>query len=177
MDELWLLEHPPVFTLGLAAKKEHLLTPGEIAVIQTDRGGQVTYHGPGQWMIYTLLDLKRLNIGIRQLVCRLETSLINLLAKYQVNAYGKREAPGVYIDEKKIASIGLKVSRGYTYHGIGFNIDTDLTPFTWINPCGYHKLKMTKLTDFDQNIDKNELKKALINQIKKTLGYDLVNII
>lgn len=146
-DELWLLQHPPVFTLGQAGKKEHILNPHNIPVINTDRGGQVTYHGPGQIVAYILCDLKRRNIGIRNFVCLLEKIIIETLATYQITANGNRNMPGVYVNNKKIASIGLRVKRGCSYHGICFNIDMDMTPFKYINPCGYENLEMTQLID------------------------------
>ena len=147
-DELWLLEHPPVFTFGQAGKKEHLLNPHDIPVIQTDRGGQVTYHGPGQLIAYVLVDLRRNHCGIRALVTQLEQAVIATLKEYGVMGVSYRERPGVYVQEKKIASIGLRVKRGCSYHGLSFNIDMDLTPFSYINPCGYQGLQMTQLRDF-----------------------------
>lgn len=151
-DEIWLLEHPPVFTLGQAGKPEHILNPHNIPVINTDRGGQVTYHGPGQIMIYVLCDLKRKNIGVRNFVCLLETIIIETLSHYNITAIGKRDMPGVYVDDKKIASIGLRVKRGCSYHGISFNINMDMTPFSYINPCGYENLQMTQIKDFEPSI-------------------------
>jgi lipoyl(octanoyl) transferase len=147
-DEVWLLEHPPVFTQGLAGKPEHVLNLGDIPLICTDRGGQVTYHGPGQLVAYTLFDLQRLNMGSRQLVQTLESCVIDVLASYGVSAESKCEAPGVYIEGAKICSIGLRVRKGCSYHGIAFNIDMDLTPFSRINPCGFKDLQMTQLRDF-----------------------------
>ncbi len=144
-DELWFLEHPPVFTLGQASKPEHLLAPGEIPVVQTNRGGQVTYHGPGQLMVYCLLDLARLGLGARGLVTRLENALIQTLASYRIVAAAKREAPGVYVGEKKIASLGLRISRGCSYHGLALNVAMDLEPFSRINPCGFRGLEMTQV--------------------------------
>jgi lipoyl(octanoyl) transferase len=146
-DELWLLEHPPVFTQGVAGKPEHVLNPDNIPVVQTDRGGQVTYHGPGQLMIYTLFDLHRLNLGTRTLVSTLEQSIIDALADLNIKAYGKRDAPGIYVDETKIASIGLRVRKGKSYHGVALNVENDLSPFNNINPCGFKDLKMTRISD------------------------------
>ncbi len=146
-DELWFLEHPPVFTLGQASRPEHLLTPGDIPVVQTNRGGQVTYHGPGQLVVYCLLDLTRLGFGVRTLVTRLENALTATLASYGIDAQSKREAPGVYVGEKKIASLGLRVSRGRTYHGLALNVAMDLSPFSRINPCGYRGLVMTQVSE------------------------------
>ena len=145
VDEIWLLEHPPVFTQGQNGKPEHVLNPANIPVIKTDRGGQVTYHGPGQLMIYTLVDIKRKKMNIRELVTRLEQAIIDYLASLSIKAAAKREAPGVYVEDKKIASIGLRVRKGCAYHGIAFNIAMDLEPFKRINPCGFAKLQMTQL--------------------------------
>lgn len=148
LDEFWIVEHDPVFTLGLAGKEEHILYRNHaIPIIRSDRGGQVTYHGPGQIVIYTLIDIKRLNLSIRKFVETLENGIISYLATKGIKAYNKCEAPGVYIDEKKIASLGLKVRRGYTYHGISFNFSMDTTPFQYINVCGYSGLKITQLRD------------------------------
>ncbi len=150
-DEIWLVEHPPVFTLGLNGKKEHLLSPGAIPVVETDRGGQVTYHGPGQLLVYLLIDIKRQNIGPRQLVSILENAMIQTLAQYGLKAQAKADAPGVYINNEKIGSIGLRIKKGCSYHGLSLNNHMDLTPFQAINPCGYPGLKVTQL--FDQGID------------------------
>lgn len=144
-DEIWFVEHPPVFTQGQAGKAEHLLMPGDIPVVQSDRGGQVTYHGPGQLVVYFMLDLQRLGYGIRSLVTRLETAIVETLAGYAISAYPRRDAPGVYVDGKKIASLGLRVRNGCCYHGIAINVNMDLSPFARINPCGYAGLEMTQL--------------------------------
>lgn len=141
-DELWLVEHEPVFTQGQAGKAEHLLTPGDIPVVQVDRGGQVTYHGPGQQMMYVLLNLKRHKLGVRHLVTALEQSIVSTLADYNINAYPKADAPGVYIDEKKVCSIGLRIRKGCSFHGLALNVNMDLSPFQRINPCGYAGLEM-----------------------------------
>lgn len=146
-DELWLLEHPPVFTLGQAGRPEHLLDPGPIPVVRTDRGGQVTYHGPGQLVAYLLFDLHRAGIGVRRLVSLLEQSVIELLAARGIGALARADAPGVYVAGAKIASVGLRVSRGCSYHGIALNVDLDLDPFRRINPCGYPGLAVTRLAD------------------------------
>ncbi|MGH8274756.1 MAG: lipoyl(octanoyl) transferase LipB [Gammaproteobacteria bacterium] len=146
-DEIWLLEHDPVFTLGLAGKREHVLAPGDIPVIHIDRGGQVTYHGPGQLVIYPLLDMRRRKMGPRALVSALEQATIAALAAWYIKAYAKPEAPGVYVGEKKIASIGLRIRRRASYHGIAINVAMDLEPFTRINPCGYAGLEMTQVSD------------------------------
>ena len=144
-DEIWFVEHPPVFTMGLNASEEHLLAPGDIPVVQIDRGGQVTFHGPGQLMIYPLIDLRRSNIGIRNLVSALEQSVVDLVAEYGVEARAKPEAPGVYVDDDKLASVGLRIRRGASFHGMALNVEIDLEPFSRINPCGYAELKMTDL--------------------------------
>ncbi len=144
-DQLWLCEHPGVFTLGLAGKKEHLLNPGAIPVVQTDRGGQVTYHGPGQLMVYPLLDIRRGRIGIRELVTALETTIVNYCAGRQIDAESRCDAPGVYVNGDKLASVGLKIRRGASYHGLALNVDMDLEPFSRINPCGFENLGMTDL--------------------------------
>ena len=146
-DELWLLEHEPVFTLGQAGKWEHVLLPGEIPVVPVDRGGQVTYHGPGQIVAYPLLDLRRLKLGVRELVCRIEQAIIDTLAEWNVVAQRRAGAPGVYVGEAKIAALGLRVRRGCTLHGLAFNIAMDLAPFHRINPCGYRGLAVTQLAD------------------------------
>ncbi|MBX9705056.1 MAG: lipoyl(octanoyl) transferase LipB [Gammaproteobacteria bacterium] len=146
-DEIWLLQHPPVFTQGQAGKAEHLLNPGDIPVIQTDRGGQVTYHGPGQLVAYTLIDIERAGLNTRQLVQKLEQALIALLAEYKITAHTKSGAPGVYVNDAKIASIGLRVRNGCSYHGLALNIDMDLEPFGRINPCGYAGMAVTQLND------------------------------
>lgn len=144
-DELWLVEHPPVFTVGLNGRQEHLLTPGAIEVIQVDRGGQVTYHGPGQVVLYLLLDLRRRGLGVRVLVSLMEQAVIELLAGYGIVAVARQDAPGVYVDGAKIASLGLRVRRGCSYHGLALNVDMDLEPFSRINPCGYPGLTVTQL--------------------------------
>ncbi|KTC65879.1 lipoyltransferase [Legionella adelaidensis] len=161
-DEVWVLEHPPVYTQGQAGKPEHILNTNNIPIIQSDRGGQVTYHGPGQLVSYVLMDIKRRNLGIRTLVCNLEKILITLLAYFGITAQTKCGAPGVYVEEKKIASIGLRVKNGYTYHGVALNIDMDLTPFQDINPCGYQQLKMTQMVDLLGTIDKDDVKQQFI---------------
>ncbi len=146
-EEIWLLSHKPVFTLGQTAKQEHLLAPGAIPVIQTDRGGQVTYHGPGQLVVYPLLDLRRRGMGIRQLVGLIETALIEALAKAGIAASTHPGAPGVYVGEAKIAALGLRIRRGWSYHGLSLNVDMDLAPFNLINPCGFRGLEVTQVAD------------------------------
>lgn len=145
-DEIWFTEHPPVFTLGLNASRDHLLTPGDIPVIQVDRGGQVTYHGPGQLMIYPMIDLRRAGLGVRDLVTALEQTVIDLVAEFEIEAESRKDAPGVYVRGRKIASVGLRVRRGASYHGMALNIDVDLEPFSRINPCGFSDLEVTDLT-------------------------------
>jgi lipoyl(octanoyl) transferase len=154
-DEIWFAEHPPVFTLGLNAAREHLLAPGDIPVIQVDRGGQVTYHGPGQLMVYPLIDLQRSGIGVRALVSALEQSVVDLAGDHGIVAAARRDAPGVYVDGKKIASVGLRIRRGASYHGMAINVSLDLEPFTRINPCGFAGLQVTDLHSLgvDDSID------------------------
>ena len=144
-DEIWFTEHPPVFTLGLNASRDHLLTPGDIPVIQVDRGGQVTYHGPGQLMIYPLLNLPRAHLGVRDLVTALEQTVVDLLTESDIEAASRKDAPGVYVEDRKVASVGLRVRRGSSYHGMALNIDVDLEPFSRINPCGFSDLEVTDL--------------------------------
>ena len=144
-DELWLLQHPPVFTQGQAGKAEHVVAPGDIPVIQVDRGGQVTYHGPGQWVIYIMVDMRRHQLGVRDLVNLIERALVQLLAEYAISAVAKPGAPGVYVADEKIASLGLRIRRGCSYHGLALNVDMDLEPFGRINPCGYEGLQVTSM--------------------------------
>ena len=146
-DEIWFVEHPPVFTLGLNAKREHLLTPGDIEVVQIDRGGQVTYHGPGQLLIYPLLNLRRSKLGVRDLVVALENAVIDYAATHGITALGSRQAPGVYVDGAKLASVGLRIRRGASYHGMSLNVSMELEPFERINVCGYQGLRVTRLND------------------------------
>lgn len=171
VDEIWLLEHEPVFTQGQNGKPEHLLNPGTIPVVQTDRGGQITYHGPGQLMVYTLIDLKRKQLTVRDLVSTLEETIINLLTAHDIPAKAKREAPGVYVADEKICSIGLRIRRGCSYHGIAFNVCLDLEPFTRINPCGFTALKMTQLSTLGARLTTYEAGRKLINYLTKRLGY------
>ncbi len=170
IDEIWLLEHPPVFTQGQAGKAEHLLFPGEIPVVQVDRGGQVTYHGPGQLVAYVLLNIKRRNLGVRQLVNLIEQSIIDTLAANQVNAYAKSDAPGVYVDEKKVASLGLRVRKGCTFHGLALNVDMDLSPFCRINPCGYAGMQMVQSKDLGGPVSMLQAKQQLTAQLVKLLN-------
>ncbi len=170
-DEIWLLQHPPVFTQGQAGKAEHLLFPGDIPVVQVDRGGQVTYHGPGQLVGYLLLDVRRLGIGVRELVSRIERSLIDLLGDYGVEATAKPDAPGVYVNGAKIASLGLRIRNGRSFHGLALNVDMDLEPFRRINPCGYAGLPMTQMRDLVGPIDICQVADRLREQLVRQLGY------
>jgi len=171
-DEIWLLQHPRVFTQGQAGKAEHLLAPGEIPVVQVDRGGQVTYHGPGQLVAYLMLDLRRLGLGVRELVTAIEQSLVELLAGYAIDAAPKADAPGVYVAGDKIASLGLRVSRGCSFHGLALNVDMDMSPFGRINPCGYAGLKMVQLSDLLETPPAlDEVAQRLERILRQRLGY------
>jgi len=169
-DEIWVLEHLPVYTLGLNGKSEHLLNPGKIPVIKCDRGGQVTYHGPGQLVVYTLLDLDRLKLGIRQLVTLLEQAMITTLAQFDITSVAKPEAPGVYVNGKKIGSIGIRIKRNCSYHGISLNNNMDLTPFDHINTCGFKDLQVTQLADFGISISTADLAIPVVNAINSSLN-------
>ncbi len=172
-DQLWLVEHPPVFTQGQAGKAEHVLFPGDIPVVQTDRGGQVTYHGPGQLVAYPLLDLRRLNIGVRELVTRIEQTIVATLAYYGIESAAKADAPGVYVNGDKIASLGLRVRRGCSFHGLALNVDMDLAPFQRINPCGYQGLAMTQMRDLLPNPPALEqVQTQLVAEFARKLGYE-----
>jgi len=173
IDELWTLEHNSVFTQGLSGKPEHLLKATQIPIIQSDRGGQITYHAPGQLIIYCLIDIKRLGIGIKKMVNMIEESLIELLSSYDITAHTLKGAPGVYVNDSKIAALGLKVKHGRTYHGLSLNIDMDLSPYKLINPCGYSDLKVTQMLNLTKNIlniydIKHELSEHLIDSVIKT---------
>jgi lipoyl(octanoyl) transferase len=169
-DEIWFLEHPPVFTLGMNAAREHVLTPGDIPLVQIDRGGQVTYHGPGQLVLYPLLNLRRLGLGVRELVIALENAVIDLVASWNITAVGRRDAPGVYVEGRKLASIGLRIRRGCSYHGLSFNIAMDLEPFRRINPCGYRGLEVVDLKSLGVDIDVRGAAHALAPRLLRTLG-------
>lgn len=169
-DQLWLLEHYPVFSQGQAGKEEHLLLPGDIPVVKADRGGQVTYHGPGQLVVYVLLDLRRRKLGVRQLVTLLEQVLIETLAAYNVEAYAKPDAPGVYVDGRKVASLGLRVRKGCSFHGLALNVDMDLSPFNRINPCGYAGLQMTQSKDLGGPLSVAEAKQQIIQSFSRHLA-------
>ncbi len=169
-DEIWLLEHFPVFTLGQASKPEHMLRPSDIPVVQIDRGGQVTYHGPGQLVAYLMVDLARHKLGVREFVRRMEQSVIDLLADYGVAAAGRVDAPGVYVGDAKIASLGLRIRNGKSYHGLALNVDMDLTPFTYINPCGYAGLRVTQLRDLNVEASLASLASQLAVKISHLLA-------
>ena len=171
-DQIWCLEHPPVYTLGLAGKPEHLLNPGNIPVIKTDRGGQVTYHGPGQLVVYPLLDLKRRGISIRHYVFLLEQTLIDLLDSYGIKGERRPGAPGVYVNNRKIAALGIRVRHGCCYHGLALNVDMDLTPFAGINPCGYAGLEVTRLSDLGVQLSVLQVCQNLLPLLAGQLGFD-----
>lgn len=174
-DELWLLEHNPVFTQGANGQPEHVLNLHEIPLVETDRGGQVTYHGPGQLVAYTLIDLRRLKSGVRHMVSRLEQTVIAMLASYDIVAYARKDAPGVYVADRKIASLGLRVKRGACYHGVSFNIDMDLTPFSYINPCGYAGMEVIDLTSLGIQLSMAQAKQQFVTAFKAQMqtGNDL----
>jgi lipoyl(octanoyl) transferase len=170
-DEIWLVEHPRVFTQGQAGKAEHILAPGDIPVIQVDRGGQVTYHGPGQIVAYTLIDIKRLELGVRELVTGIEDAILTVLDSYGVKAQRLAGAPGIYVDGVKIASLGLRVRRGKSFHGLAFNVDMDLEPFERINPCGFQGMQVTNLSAFVET-DFQQVQDRLIASLCMVLGYN-----
>ena len=166
-DEIWLLEHDAVFTLGTAADPSHVLNPGNIPIVQTDRGGEVTFHGPGQLVIYFLLDIKTKKIGPKALVANLQNLIQNILQHYSIESSFVEGAPGVYVGERKIASIGLRISKGRTYHGISLNVDMDLEPFSRINPCGYEGLEVTQISHFDSNVTMEGVESVATEELKK----------
>ena len=170
-DEIWFLQHPPVYTLGLNGSPEHLLAPADIPVINIDRGGQVTYHGPGQLVVYPLINLRKQQLGVRELVSALEQSVIDLVADYGIEAKPRADAPGVYVDGRKLASLGLRIRRGCSYHGLAFNIDMDLEPFSRINPCGFEGLEVTQLTDLGGPGDLEQVARELEPHLLKHLKY------
>ena len=174
-DEIWLVQHPPVFTLGLAGKVEHLLRSTHIPVIRIDRGGQITYHGPGQIVVYLLLDMRRWKIKVRELVRLMEKAVIDLLAEYGIEAHGRDDAPGVYVGEAKIASLGLKIKNGYCYHGLALNVDMDLAPFANINPCGQAGLRVTQICELGITVPGNELQADLVQNLIHGLQTHLEN--
>jgi lipoyl(octanoyl) transferase len=172
-DEIWLVEHDPVFTLGQAGKPEHVLMPGDIPVLQVDRGGQVTYHGPGQIVAYPLLDLKRLKIGVRDYVCKIEQAIIDTLADWNIHAERRNGAPGVYVNGAKVAALGIRVRRGCTFHGLAFNIAMDLEPFHRINPCGYAGLQVTSMLDLGGPSSLDAVKPVLLEKLAGQFGLQM----
>jgi len=173
-DELWLVEHPAVFTQGQAGKEEHLLCPGNIPVVKTDRGGQITYHGPGQQVLYVLINLRRKKLGIRQLVTLIENAIINCLSEYQINAQAKPDAPGVYINNKKVASLGLRVRKGCSFHGLALNVNMDLSPFLLINPCGYAGLEMIQTSALNGPKTPLEAGESLVKHLSTLLQANTI---
>lgn len=171
VDELWVLQHPPIFTQGQAGKAEHILMPGDIPVLPVDRGGQVTYHGPGQIVAYPLLDIGRRDLGVRHLVCQLEQAVINTLASLDIQARRREGMPGVYVGDDKIASLGLRVRKGRTFHGLAFNVDMDLEPFSRINPCGFSGLQVIDIQGLQAMVQLAQVQQILIDQILVLLGY------
>jgi lipoyl(octanoyl) transferase len=170
-DEIWLVQHPAVFTQGQAGKAEHLLFPGDIPVIQSDRGGQVTYHGPGQQIMYVLLDLRRKKLGVRQLVTAIEQTVVSTLAHFSIDAYPRADAPGVYVDSKKICSLGLRIRHGCSFHGLALNVAMDLSPFHRINPCGYAGLEMTQVSELVAGLTLEEVQPVLIDAFCQQVDY------
>ena len=166
-NEIWLLEHPPIFTLGTAADKKHILNVKDIPIVQSDRGGEVTYHGPGQLVIYFLLDIKKLDFSPNKLVSTIQNFVKDLLQELSIECNFIEGAPGVYVDKKKIASIGLRISKGKSYHGISLNFDMDLSPFKQINPCGYEGLEVVQIKDLNKDISKLQLEKLVIDLLRK----------
>ncbi|WP_217480072.1 lipoyl(octanoyl) transferase LipB [Enterobacter chuandaensis] len=169
-DEIWLVEHLPVFTQGQAGKAEHLLMTGDIPVIQSDRGGQVTYHGPGQQVMYVLLNLKRRKLGVRELVTLLEQTVVNTLAEYDIDAHPRADAPGVYVGEMKICSLGLRIRKGCSFHGLALNINMDLTPFQRINPCGYAGMEMTQMRQWVDTATPDNIRPVLLKNVLALLN-------
>ena len=169
-DEIWFTDHPPVYTLGLNASREHLLAPGNIPVVQVDRGGQVTYHGPGQLMIYPLIDLRRAKLGVRDLVTGLEQSVIDLVSGFDIAAVARKDAPGVYVEGRKIASVGLRIRRGSSFHGMALNVDVDLEPFARINPCGFDDLEVTDLKALGIQESAGDIQQSFQSIFLKRLG-------
>jgi len=169
-NELWVLEHHPVYTLGQAGKREHILNPGDIPIVESDRGGQVTYHGPGQLIVYTLVDIRREKLGIRELVVKLENAIIDTLDTFGVAAVGKRDAPGVYVNEQKIAALGLRVRKGCCYHGLSLNMDMDLAPFYGINPCGYAGLEVTSMQALNVTFSNERVAERLLAVLQQELS-------
>jgi lipoyl(octanoyl) transferase len=170
-DEIWFLEHPPVFTLGMNASAAHVLAPGDIPVVQIDRGGQVTYHGPGQLVVYPLIDLRRAKLGVRDIVTALEKSVIQLAAEFGITAEARREAPGIYVADKKLGSVGIRIRRHSSYHGVAVNVNLDLEPFQRINPCGYQGLEMTQLAELGGPSSVDSAAAALEPHLLRALGF------
>ncbi|KOE82939.1 lipoyl(octanoyl) transferase LipB [Vibrio aestuarianus] len=175
-DQLWLVEHCPVFTQGQAGKAEHLLNTGDIPVVQSDRGGQVTYHGPGQLVAYFLIDLRRKKLGVRDLVTNIENIVINTLQTYNINSAARPDAPGVYVDGKKICSLGLRIRKGCSFHGLALNVNMDLSPFLRINPCGYQGMEMIQVSELGGPSDLEVIEKQIIKELVTLLGYEQVEI-
>ena len=176
VDQIWLVEHNPVFTQGQAGKAEHILNAGDIPVIQSDRGGQVTYHGPGQLVAYFLINIRRKKFGVRDLVTHIENLVINTLKAYNIESAARPDAPGVYVDGKKICSLGLRIRRGCSFHGLALNVDMDLSPFLRINPCGYQGMEMAQVSQLGGPSDLETVEQQLIQELVELLGYDQVDI-
>ncbi|MDN3629794.1 lipoyl(octanoyl) transferase LipB [Vibrio lentus] len=176
IDQVWLVEHNPVFTQGQAGKAEHVLNAGDIPVIQSDRGGQVTYHGPGQLVAYFLINIRRKKFGVRDLVTHIENLVINTLKAYNINSTARPDAPGVYVDGKKICSLGLRIRRGCSFHGLALNVDMDLSPFLRINPCGYQGMEMAQVSQLGGPSELESVEQQLIQELVELLGYDQVDI-
>lgn len=176
VDQIWLVEHNPVFTQGQAGKAEHVLNAGDIPVIQSDRGGQVTYHGPGQLVAYFLINIRRKKFGVRDLVTHIENLVINTLKAYNINSTARPDAPGVYVDGKKICSLGLRIRRGCSFHGLALNVDMDLSPFLRINPCGYQGMEMAQVSQLGGPSELENVEQQLIQELVELLGYDQVDI-
>ena len=174
VDQIWVVEHPPIFTQGRAGKAEHILQSTTIPIVESDRGGQITYHGPGQLIAYLLIDIRRKEFTVRSLVSIIEQSIISLLADYQITAVAKSDAPGVYVKHKKIASLGLKIRKGCSFHGLALNIDMDLSPFLQINPCGYAGLEMTQCKNEGLNLSVKELAPLLVQKLNQQLNYSQI---
>ncbi|MCG7499474.1 lipoyl(octanoyl) transferase LipB [Vibrio sp. Of7-15] len=172
LDEIWLVEHNPVFTQGQAGKAEHVLTPGDIPVVQSDRGGQVTYHGPGQLVAYVLINLRRQKLGVRDLVTHIENTVINTLSQFDIESAARPDAPGVYVNNKKICSLGLRIRKGCSFHGLALNVDMDLTPFLRINPCGYAGMEMTQVSQQGGPEQLSTVQSVLVAELTKLLGYE-----
>jgi lipoyl(octanoyl) transferase len=177
LDEVWFVEHDAVFTQGQAGKAEHVLAPGDIPVVKVDRGGQVTYHGPGQQVVYFLIDIRRKQLGVRQLVTHIENLVVNTLAAFDIPSAPRADAPGVYVNQEKICSLGLRIRRGCSFHGLALNINMDLSPFSRINPCGYQGMAITQMSEFKSNVNLTEIEPVLIEQLTHELGYNSVELV